>query len=99
MELATSRSIFRRLGMHVSRALLVGVLVVGAAFCACGDVGGYAPSDRDSCVPCRERRPAADCPSENCCRYLSDDPYEATAPELEARYEACYRREKPLPLE
>jgi hypothetical protein len=82
--------------MHVSHALLVAVLVVGAAFCACGDVGGYAPSDRDNCVPCRERRPASDCPSEDCCRYLSDDPYETTTPERRARYEACYRQERPL---
>lgn len=60
----------------------------------CGDYGGYAPSDRDNCVPCPERLPAAQCPAEDCCRYLSDDPYEATSPAARARHDACFAEER-----
>ena len=58
------------------------------------DYGGYAPSDRDNCVPCRERLPAAQCPPIDCCRFLSDDPYETTAPEAREAYDTCSAEEK-----
>jgi hypothetical protein len=58
-----------------------------AAVAACGDYGGYKPSDRDNCVPCRERLPAKHGPDENCCRYLSDDPYWASSEEARARHD------------
>ena len=76
------------------RSVSVGIPWVMVTFLGCGDYGGYAPSDRDNCVPCRERLPAEQCPAEDCCRYLSDDPYVQTAPEAQARADACSRQEK-----
>ena len=76
------------------RSATVFIACLTGILSSCGDYGGYAPSDRDNCVPCRERLPAEQCPAEDCCRYLSDDPYEPTAPAAQARHDACFREEK-----